>query len=368
MTKQEIIEAINSTMVGNGIKGITAESLRLILTAIAENAGGGAAGGSGDGALRILMPDGMMGSTFFDAEGAPDGFVPGFTPTNWEIMSEEIEYMLSDIDNIFSDYSAEYRDMIRNMYERLLNMVPEMFAHNAEVYNILLEKIANEEGALLMLDESFFLTFSIKTFLFTLGQATGQEVDISNIHLSSSTLGVLSGISSGFLGEGEYYISFDRNSDNSINILGDLGVSPIKGPFILLPDGGIMIEGDGGVTVDAEYVYIPYDSRNDYPSNEAVMPDECITHNVNLVSDIDNMQKINFIEYVDSNGDGRTFNPRVVFNNYGYNRTVNGEYLVYCIVEYWDGVNHKLYRSTIESDGSVNTIEVASISTTQVSE
>ena len=218
-----------------------------------------------------------------------------------------------------------------------------------------------------MLDESFFLTFSIKAFLLSLGQATGQETDISSIHVSSSTLGVLSGMGAGVLGEGEYYISFDRNSDNSISILGDLGGSPIKGPFILLPDGGITIEGDGGVTVDAEYVYIPYDSRNDYPSNEAVMPDEYITHNVNLVSDSDNMKKINFIKYVDSNGAGRSFNPRVVFSNYDY-RTVNGESLVYCIVEYWDGVNHKLYRSTIEPDGSVNTIELASISTTQVSE
>ena len=142
MAKQDVLEAIDATIIPNGVKGITAETLNNVLTMMVENAGEG--GGSGDGALRILMPDGMMGSTFFDAEGAPDGFVPGFTPTNWEIMSEEIEYMLSDIDNIFSDYSAEYRDMIRNMYERFLNMVPEMFAHNAEVYNILLEKRANE--------------------------------------------------------------------------------------------------------------------------------------------------------------------------------------------------------------------------------
>jgi hypothetical protein len=358
MTKQEIIEAINSTMVGNGIKGITAESLRLILTAIAENAGGGAAGGSGDGALRILMPDGMMGSTFFDAEGAPDGFVPGFTPTNWEIMSEEIEYMLSDIDNIFSDYSAEYRDMIRNMYERFLNMVPEMFAHNAEVYNILLEKIANEEGALLMLDESFFLTFSIKAFLLSLGQATGQETDISSIHVSSSTLGVLSGMGAGVLGEGEYYISFDRNSDNSISILGDLVGSPIKGPFILLPDGGITIEGDGGVTVDAEYVYIPYDSRNSRPSNDVVLSSNFMSHNANLVSSW-NLDKIKNIEYIDSNGDGYTSTPRVLYSTHTPSEG---------IVEYWDGYQHKLYRSTISTDGSVNTTEVASISTTQVSE
>ena len=43
MTKNELIEAINSTIVANGQKGITAESLNLILNELV-NSGGGTGG------------------------------------------------------------------------------------------------------------------------------------------------------------------------------------------------------------------------------------------------------------------------------------------------------------------------------------
>lgn len=45
MTKAEILEAINATIVPNGVKGITAESLANILTEIVNAAGEGGAGG-----------------------------------------------------------------------------------------------------------------------------------------------------------------------------------------------------------------------------------------------------------------------------------------------------------------------------------
>ena len=50
MNKVEIIEAINSTIVTNGQKGITAESLANILIEMVESSG---EGGSGDGSLRV---------------------------------------------------------------------------------------------------------------------------------------------------------------------------------------------------------------------------------------------------------------------------------------------------------------------------
>lgn len=44
MTKEEILEAINSTIVTNGQKGITAESLNNILVELANSGGSGAGG------------------------------------------------------------------------------------------------------------------------------------------------------------------------------------------------------------------------------------------------------------------------------------------------------------------------------------
>ena len=47
MAKQDVLDAINATIIENGQKGITAQSLNNILTMMTENAGEG--GGSGDG-------------------------------------------------------------------------------------------------------------------------------------------------------------------------------------------------------------------------------------------------------------------------------------------------------------------------------
>ena len=53
MTKQEILDAINSTIATNGVKGITAESLANILTEIVNAAPEGGSGGSGAGTIRL---------------------------------------------------------------------------------------------------------------------------------------------------------------------------------------------------------------------------------------------------------------------------------------------------------------------------
>lgn len=54
MNKQEIIEAINSTIMPNGQKGITAEALANILI---EMVNASAEGGSGSGALRVWITE-----------------------------------------------------------------------------------------------------------------------------------------------------------------------------------------------------------------------------------------------------------------------------------------------------------------------
>lgn len=62
MTKQEIINAINATIVANGQKGITAESLNNILTEMVNatpegGSGGGESSGGGSSVYTVKMSD-----------------------------------------------------------------------------------------------------------------------------------------------------------------------------------------------------------------------------------------------------------------------------------------------------------------------
>lgn len=59
MTKEEIKEAIASTIVENGQKGITATALANLLNEIVDAAGsgGGTGGGTGGGAVTIMIDD-----------------------------------------------------------------------------------------------------------------------------------------------------------------------------------------------------------------------------------------------------------------------------------------------------------------------
>lgn len=74
MSKQEILDAINATIVPNGQKGITAESLANILTEMVNAAGEGGSGGSGGSAgnevIRLsnygITEDGIVLSTTED--------------------------------------------------------------------------------------------------------------------------------------------------------------------------------------------------------------------------------------------------------------------------------------------------------------
>lgn len=123
MAKQDVLDAINATIVENGQKGITAQALNNVLTMMAENAG---EGGSGDGALRVMFPMDFFGT----------GEITTFTPEYWDALKVEID--------------AE----IPGMADALSPVIAEMFTHNAAVYQQLLEKGSNKEGVLCLIDAS----------------------------------------------------------------------------------------------------------------------------------------------------------------------------------------------------------------------
>lgn len=140
MAKQEIFDAINATIAPNNIKGITADSLRNVLTLMAENAGSG----SGEGALRVMVPMDLLGDETTETD---------FTPEYWETVKAELE-------GIIPGTSAA-----------LDPVVEEIFRHNAEVYPLLKEKGAKNEGVMCLLDMSAWVKEMMGAFAMMEGVA-----------------------------------------------------------------------------------------------------------------------------------------------------------------------------------------------------
>lgn len=134
MAKQDIIDAINATIVENGQKGITADSLRNLLIMMTENAGEG--GGSGDGALRVIVPDLMMVGAMFVDMGE-------FSPTSYEELKAAAEAEVSGLD--WSEYDAA---------------VNAAFEHNTAVAQQLIAKAKTRQGVSLVIDQTPLLMAS----------------------------------------------------------------------------------------------------------------------------------------------------------------------------------------------------------------
>lgn len=129
MAKQDVLDAINATIVPNNIKGITAESLRNLLIMMVENAG---EGGSGDGALRVIVPEMIMLGPEFITIGE-------FSPTSWEEIKSNYEQAMG-VD--LSEYDAA---------------VKASFEHNANVAQQILEKGKAGQGVSVVLDQTPYL-------------------------------------------------------------------------------------------------------------------------------------------------------------------------------------------------------------------
>lgn len=128
MTKAEIIEAINATITANDEKAITAELLANILIEMV-NATPEGGGGSGDGALRVIVPELIALGTAMVETGE-------LSPLSWAAMRPELETSLG------VDLSE---------YEEVVNA---SFAHNANVAQQILEKARAGQGVSVVLDQT----------------------------------------------------------------------------------------------------------------------------------------------------------------------------------------------------------------------
>lgn len=132
MNKTEIKQCINETIVPNNEHGITAESLNLILNEMVDNSG---EGGSGDGALRVIVPDMVAIGPEFIAMGE-------LSLASWEEVKPIIEAEGIDV----SEYDA---------------IVKAAFEHNANVAQQIIAKAKAGQGASVVLDQTPYLTANL---------------------------------------------------------------------------------------------------------------------------------------------------------------------------------------------------------------
>lgn len=142
MTKQEVLDAINATMVPNGIKAINADSIRNLLTMMMDFVGEGGSG-SGDGALRVIVPELLVFGLLLGTVGAEE-----FSPTSWAEVKPVIEQLTPGVD--LTEYEAA---------------VNAAFEHNANVAQQIIAKAKEGKGVLVMIDQTPLLGPAITALL-----------------------------------------------------------------------------------------------------------------------------------------------------------------------------------------------------------
>lgn len=134
MAKQDVLDAINATIVENNQKGITAQALNNVLTLMTENAGEGS---SGEGALRLLVPD---------------------TITLQMLLGNTTDFSVSGVTSILEESGAD---------ASVISLFTSLFEHNATVYNALSQNADINTGVPVFLDPSQTLSMVYTSFMET---------------------------------------------------------------------------------------------------------------------------------------------------------------------------------------------------------
>lgn len=125
MAKKDVHEAIDATIVPNGVKAINADSVRNLLHMMTDNAG---EGGGGDGGVKVYA---LPPSVVFDIFGGEE-----VTPEIWDEVKARIE--------------EENPDYV--IAPELDTAMEEVFAANAEVYKTMLQKAKDNTGTYAVID------------------------------------------------------------------------------------------------------------------------------------------------------------------------------------------------------------------------
>lgn len=280
MAKQDVLDAINATIVENGQKGITAQSLNNILTMMTENAGEG--GGSGDGLLRLNIPIPGLLSGLSEATGGSL-----FNQETWDEL---------------------YAAMVESGQElpNINEVVPTLFAQNAEVLEQIWSEFENGKYPLVTLNDSLVFNAYIEDLIPVLQSAYPgyTEERIRTIILSEVPKKTILGIPEAVLiGTSETEVArglsfeiysgiFDINDSISYNTGGKIFVALDDIPnvmpagsmeFFIRPFTKLYFPQDGATLRSDQMMSNDYDIFNfiDSKSNDTPLLEYFIPHLVN---------------------------------------------------------------------------------------
>lgn len=301
MTKDELKAMVDETIVANGQKGITAESLNNALTEIISAAGEG--GGSGDGLLRVIVPDLLFFYPMFAETG-------NFTPAVWA----EIKA------------SAEGEDI--SVLDAAIN---EAFAHNAGVYKTIKEKAIAGEGCLVLLDQTPLGNAAAE---FQYG--TGSSIDNYIISTSQPACVLYQWI--------DFSETAEAAGSTDMEIMGLIPLTVDEEHLLQYPSYvAPVFQADGGLifTLVNQTLYLPTDSS-------VVLTDEQKAQNSLTAKDLkDRITQVSDLILNKVSSDGTTV-VKYSFADYSLGST--------CIFKYFDGLN--LMQASIVADTGETTVEV----------
>lgn len=228
MAKQEVLDAINATVAPNNIKGITADALRNVLTLMTENAGSG----SGEGALRVMVPMDMFADV--------DAIETDFTPESWETMKQGLEVFIPGISATLDP------------------VVEEIFRHNAEVYTLLMEKAAKNEGVMCLLDMSAWA----KEMMGAIAMTEGVTISFNAFSISTPSMAMIIETE-----PAEMAAEMDMPTGIHIKPLSrnhDIGIYPFTA-VELRADGTVRMYIDA---YDIDYIYVPQNDEGVLSDNQ----------------------------------------------------------------------------------------------------
>lgn len=127
MAKKDVHEAIDATMVPNGVKAINADSVRNLLHMMTDNAG---EGGGGDGGVKVYA---LPPSVVFEIFGGEE-----VTPESWAEVKARVE-----------EVNPEF--VISPEFDTAME---EAFAANAEVYKTMMQKAKDTTSTYAVIDMS----------------------------------------------------------------------------------------------------------------------------------------------------------------------------------------------------------------------
>lgn len=236
MANQEVVNAINETMVPNGVKAINADSVRNLLLLMAEKMGEG----TGSGAVKVhILP------------------------------SESIDFSQIDFDNLedIEQFTPEEAELIKNMFLKVQQ-------DNIAAYKLLNEHKEQGIADLVMGDQSFFGTLLLTSIIRSYGEMLNQVYPDMNVDWSSLSFNGVSGIPLVYANIDADTSGLDENSlimfeeflmsegDTTFNEISLFDPSDEYGTYTLMEDGSVMYKNDEPEPI-VEYMPIIYLSGQD---------------------------------------------------------------------------------------------------------